>query len=190
VTTHDDKVLDEEIAEALEEAFKGPYLTILQAWREVLKSVESEKHADVTPAWANRITGSYREMRYADMPAFRDLYYAKVEKLTELLDAIIESDEECLKQASAEEDLEHNGKHYLAVITEWQLQLLQWEMDWNCTAENAAIDLASTAEALGTFFGDHGMTDLLETINLRFTDADTEALAGKLEAAKKAKEGR
>jgi hypothetical protein len=63
----------------------GAYHTILEIWREVLRPAEEERSAKITPQWANRICTAYQQMTFADMPAFRDTYFDKIEQLTEIL---------------------------------------------------------------------------------------------------------
>jgi hypothetical protein len=150
---------------------------ILFIWREVLKPAADEQKMRPTPQWATRIISSYRDVGYGDMYAFRDLYYARIKELADLLSEVIESDEDCLTYTTPEEDVEHNSGHYKDLLVAWQLAILQWELDWDCLHADAAVDLAAIAEAHKMFFDQNGLTQYLENIPFDFTDQDKMALA-------------
>lgn len=156
-----------------------PYYPLLRVFREVLAPAAEEATKKVTPQWANRMVSKYADLHFADMEQLRDLYFGKIEALYQTLLVRIASDEECEKYASAEEDLEHNGGHYKQLLIEWQLQLLTWELEWNCTDQHAAAELASIGEVHSLLFGDQapGLTAHLDTIRFEFTDADQAELA-------------
>lgn len=175
--------IDEELTveDILSEAQDTPYHTILEIWREVLKPAKAERFKKITPQWANRICSTYREIDFQHMPAFRDRYFDKVDELAEILDLEIDTDIECLNLISAEEDVEHNGATYLNILIEWQRAFLQWELDWNCTNIEAATELAAISEVHRMFFGETGITSLLDNIQFQITDADRDILAASLQ---------
>lgn len=158
-----------------------PYNALLKVWREVLRPAEKEQHTKVTPQWANRITSSYRELNFKDMPAFREHYFQKVLRLGQILNDEIEADEECLNVTSTEEDVEHNAFHYLNVLINWQLEFLSWEMAWDCTEVHAGVELASISEVHRMFFAETGLITLLDQINFVLSEADQELLATALQ---------
>lgn len=160
------------------------YHPILEVWREVLKPARAEASAKVTPTWANRIVTSYTGITYADMENYRNTYFQMLLKLADILDETIASDEECLNYETPEEDVEHNSTHYRTLLTEWQVQLLRWEMDWECTAEDAAVKIAALSEIHKTVFGPTGITAFLDNIKFQFTEADQAELGAALEAVK------
>lgn len=155
---------------------------LLQVWRAVLEPAEKERLTKITPQWASRIVNTFAGLTFADMPAFRDAYFDKVADLKKILDYEIETDDECLKVTTPEEDAEQNAEHYLNVLTNWQLTVLDWELDWDCAAPLAAVDLASTAEVHRMFFGETGLTALLDQIPFQFTDVHREMLASTLQS--------
>lgn len=185
-----DNVLDKDdltVDDIIAEANKAEYHTILEVWREVLKPAASERVKRITPQWATRIVNSYSRISYYDMPAFRDLYFGKILHLATLLEDEIATDDECLNLTSAEEDAEHNSNHYLNVLFAWQMQFMQWEIEWDSTSSEAALEVAALAEVHKMFFDPQGITALLDQINFQFTDTDRdtlgELLAGLIENA-------
>lgn len=178
---------DQMIEEILPEG-EPSFHPILQVWRAVLEPAERERTTPITPQWANRIVNTYTGLTFADMPQFQATYFDKVDDLKKILDFEIESDDECLNATSSEEDKEHNSDHYINVLTNWQLTVLDWELDWDCTSPDAAIDLATAAEVHRMFFGETGLTALLDQIQFEFTDVHREMLAHTLNAHKQSRE--
>ena len=168
------------VEDILAEANSAAYHTILEVWREVLKPAAAEARKRITPQWATRVIASYSGLTYADMPAFRDLYFGSILTLAEILDEEIAGDDECLKHTSAEEDLEHNNHHYLSVLVNWQLQFMRWEIEWEATAPDAAVKVAALGEVHKMFFDPQGLTALLDQIDFQFTDDDRDLLSGAL----------
>ena len=157
---------------------------ILEVWREVLKPIDSERAERVTPGFAQRICSTYRGIEFADMEAYRDRYFDKLETMRARLLEEIESDEDCLKPSTPAEDVEHNSGHYRSLIFDWNLQILEWEMAWECTAPDAAIELAALSEVQKQFFSNIGLVEYLDKISFQFTDADRQALAEALQDRK------
>lgn len=175
------------VEDIIAEANKAEYHTILEVWREVLRPAETEMKKRITPQWATRVIGSFQGITYADMPAFRELYFGKILHLAGILDDEIATDDECLNLTSAEEDAEQNTSHYLNVLFAWQMQFMQWEIEWDCTDPTAALEVAALAEVHKMFFDPQGLTALLDQISFQFTDTDRdtlgELLAGLIENA-------
>jgi len=153
----------------------------------VLRPAASEQTKRITPQWATRVVNTYHGITYADMPAFRELYFGRILHLASILDDEIATDDECLKLTSAEEDVEHNVHHYLNVLFAWQMQFMQWEIEWDAESPTAAVEVAALAEVHKMFFDPQGLTALLDQINFQFTDTDRdtlgELLAGLIENA-------
>lgn len=174
-----DTVLDKDdltVEDIIEDANKAAYHTILEIWREVLRPAANEMTKRVTPQWATRVVNQYHGLTYKDMPAFRSEYFGSILQLAQILDAEIETDDECLKYISAEEDVEHNTHHYLNVLFAWQMQFMQWELDWDPAAPDAAIKIAALGEVHKMFFDPQGLTALLDEIKFEFTDTDRDTL--------------
>lgn len=146
--------------------------TILESWREVLKPAKTQTDVKVTPAYANRIIGSYAGISYADMNDFRDIYFALVLQLEDILLAEIATDDECLTYSTIEEDKEHNSKHYKNLLIDWQVAILQHELNWDCTDPHAALQMGAIAEINRMFFSQNGLTGHLDSIQFEYTDDD------------------
>ena len=190
--TENIEITDEELAafvgnEGLEDGEAPPYHPILRVWREVLSPAREELDAKVTPQWASRIVTTHTGLTFGDMEKFRDSYFGKIVELLEILELEIESDDECLSYATPEEDVEHNGDHYRNLLLTWQMAFLQWELDWETTAPDAAVELAAISEVHKMFFGQTGVTAFLDNIKFEFTEADQQLVA---EALEELKEGR
>jgi hypothetical protein len=156
------------------------YHPLLQVWREVLKPAAEEAKSKVTPQWANRITQSYREVNFEDCEYVRDSYFAKIAELAKILDLEIASDDDCLTYDTPEDDVAENSHHYQNLLLQWQLALLKWEMDWECTDLYAGAELAAISEVHKMFFSAEGLTAHLESIRFEFTEADQQLLADAL----------
>lgn len=157
---------------------------ILEVWKKVLEPLDTERHEKVTPQFASRITASYRGIEFGDMNEYRDRYFDKLAELRDVLHAELETDEDYDKPESPEEDLEHNSRHYRQLLLDWQKVILRWELEWECTAPDAAIELAAISEAHKMFFGQTGITDFLQHINFQFTDAEQAEIHAELEGMK------
>lgn len=176
------------VQDILNEANAVGYHTILEVWQEILKPAEGELTKRVTPQWANRIVATYQGVGFVDIADFRDLYFGKIIELAKILDLEIASDDECLNLVTPEEDVEHNSHHYINVLTEWQKTFLTWELDWDTTHPDAAIELAAISEVHKMFFEQTGILGLLEQIKFEFTDADRDGLAAALEDLRASRE--
>lgn len=172
------------VEDILSDAEQAPFNPVLKVWLEVLDASKQVRQEKINPQWALRVCTSHTGMTFKDMPAYRDVYYAKIDELTEALRVEIDDDDECLNVTAAEEDAENNSVHYLNILFTWQKQILGWELDWNCTADDAAIELAAIVEVHKMFFGEVGLVSLLDQINFEFPDTVQEQLMLELEEMK------
>lgn len=160
-----------------------PYHAILESWRAILQPAAAEGQKRPTPQWCNKLVASYNGLTYADMYNFRDLLFGRIAKMLEIIDAEIAKDDECLNVVNAEEDREQNAVHYKAILTDWQVEILRWELDWDCLNPDAAADLASISEVHKMFFeAGMGLVQWLENIQMQFTESDQIELANTLNA--------
>jgi hypothetical protein len=183
----DQSIMDTTVADLGE--VTPQFHTILEVWAKVLEPARKEADAHVTPQWASRICAKYQQMQFADMPEFRDRYFDKIAQLEAILLDEISQDDEALNQTTPEEDAQHNSEHYLAVLTSWQIAVLGWELDWACSEPTAPAELAAISEVHSMFFGDVGLTALLDQIQFEFTDMHRDALALALQSYKDGREG-
>jgi hypothetical protein len=175
--------------EELLDAAAAPYHTILELWRGVLAPAVGESEARITPQWANRIVSTYQGVGFADMTAFRAVYFAKVLDLAAILEEEIEQEPECLHPASAEEDRETNSLRYLNIMILWQSTFLLWELEWDPDSPAAGIEIAAMAEVHRMFFGEEGILGLLDQIKFEFTDEHRQMLVDVLEETRREAEG-
>jgi hypothetical protein len=157
---------------------------ILQIWQAVLQPSADVLTQKVTPQWANRIITAYVGLDFYDMELFRNKYFTKMADLAAILDLEVASDDECLTYTDPADDARHNSHHYKNLLLQWQQQILQWEMDWTCTDDDAATELAAISEVHKFFFGQTGLTAFLDNIGFEFTEDDTATLRVALEEFK------
>ena len=164
---------------------EGPYHSILEIWLNVLNDgITADRHSRISPQWANRVVQSYPEVKFADVPRVSELYFANLEALKKVVELEVKDDDEALKVDSADADRTENHAHYLTILINWQLQLLQWELEWTPTQEDAAAYLAAWSEAYKIFFGapqQTGISAYLENIRFEMGDAEGQILSDALE---------
>lgn len=157
---------------------------VLEVWQKVLDPAAAEADAKISPQWANKICSSYREITFADMPEFQKRYFDKVLQLAQILAEEIETDDQCLTPTTPEEDKEKNSRHYKNLIRDWQLRIMQWELDWDITDPHAGVEIGAISEVHKMFLGDMGIVPYLENIKFEITDADRQELVDALNALK------
>jgi hypothetical protein len=151
--------------------------TVLEVWREVLSNGPELSKEKVTPQWAAKIVANYAGVTFADMENVQAQYFGKIGELAKILDYEISTDKDCLKHSTPSEDATENSGHYKNILRDWQLQFLQWELDWNTRDPYAAVELAAISEVHKMFFGPTGLTAYLDNIQLEYTEADQADLA-------------
>ena len=184
----DQDILDITALQAEPSAEPPSFHPILQVWREVLRPAEAEKDKKVTPQWASRICAEYQQMRYDMMNEFKDHYFGKLAQLCDLLEIEIATDAECLTYTEPADDAKNNSHHYKNLLLVWQMMFLGWEMDWDCTTPDAAVELAAISEAHKMFFGQTGITAFLDNIGFEYTEDDSAMLAAALEEYREGRE--
>lgn len=160
------------------------YHPILRVWQEILNASKQVRQERITPQWALHITTRHHDMHFQDMMNFRDLYYLSIDEMATALKFEIETDDECLKYTTPEEDVENNTFHYLNVIIAWQKLILTWELEWDTEAYDAAVQLAVISEVHKMFFGEVGLTSLLDQINFEFNEDSQNLLRDELKGLK------
>jgi hypothetical protein len=165
------------------------YHPILQIWREVLQHADAEMAKKVTPQWATRMLSKYPGLSYADMNDVRDNYFGLIIDLRKVLDAVISTDDDCLTYSTPEDDVVENGRLYFQVLLDWQKTFLLTELEWDCTAPDAAARVAALSEVHGMFFGETGLTQYLDNIRFEFTESDQAILAEELNELRAGQEG-
>lgn len=145
------------------------YHTILEVWREVLVPATVEATKKPAPPWAAKMVQLYPQLSYPDCVDLRDRYFAKLQSIRDIIDLEIAANPGCLDYTTAEDDVAENTEIYESILMTWQALVLQWELEWDCTATGAAAELASISEAHKTMFGDSGRSGLSAFLdNIKF----------------------
>jgi hypothetical protein len=154
------------------------YRTLLEIWRAVLEpAVTGEMRQDpISPQWAVKMVTTYPGVGFADVDAIHHGVFDLAAELSEILTDEINSDDECLKKASAEEDASENARHYKYLLAAWQVHILQEELTWRPADRDAAVRLAVLSEVQQMFLGETGLVAHLEQIGFQFDDADKDEL--------------
>lgn len=168
--------LDQAELDALD-AEPPTYHTLLQVFRTVLEPAREDQTQRVGPGWASRITQTFPKIELQDMNRFRDLYFAKVLEMLDILEYIISTDDQALGRLDIESDREGNWHHYRNLLELWQAQIVTWEKNWNCEDPDAAIELGAISEVHRMFFGAEGLTAFLDNIGFQLTEADQTEMA-------------
>lgn len=173
---------DEASAEVAELIGNPPeHHAILEGWRAILSAAPAEGAKKIAPGWAMKIVSAHPQVKLSEIGLFRDIFFQKIAEMSKILDYEIASDDECLKRLTIESDKDENSVHYINVITNWQLQIAQWELDWDFAQPDAGVEIAAIAEIQSMFFSQIGITALLDNIGFDFTPADQEELTRQLD---------
>ena len=172
------------VEDILNDAKGAEFHPILRVWQEVLDASKQVRQERITPQWALRVVTTHADVHFSEMKDYRDLYYHSIDELADALRVEIETDDECLKVTSAEEDAEQNTFHYINVIIAWQKIILTWELDWDVDDIDAAVQLAVISDVHKMFFGEVGLTSLLDQINFEFNEDSQNLLRSELEELK------
>ena len=172
-----------ELGEAQEQA---PYRTLLEVWRAVLEpAVTGEMRTDpISPQWATKMVTTYPGIGFADVEGIHHGVFDMAAELAAILQEEIDSDDECLKKASAEEDATENAAHYKYLLAAWQVHLVQAELAWRPSHREAALDLAVLSGVQQMFLGEMGLVAHLDSIGFEFTEEDKAVLQDHLIAAR------
>lgn len=156
------------------------YHTVLEIWKETLREENFAANSKITPQWAQAITAGYMGVTFADMPAYVEEYFTLLRTCRQIVLDEIDTDDQALHRLKVEEDAADNAHHYKNILRDWQLEFLRRELEWDCTAPDAGIQLAALGEAHKLLLGQNGLTGHLEVIKLEFTEEDRDAQAAAL----------
>jgi hypothetical protein len=179
--------IPDDVSELTDERHEeGPYRTLLELWRAILEpAAGGEMRKDpISPQWATKMVTTYPGVGFADVEAIHHGVFDLASELAGILEDEIDSDDECLKQANAEEDREHNSRHYKDLLAGWQVHLVQEELAWHPSAKGAAVDLAVLSEVQQMFLGQTGLVAHLDSIGFQFTEDDQAELQEHLLSAR------
>jgi hypothetical protein len=160
-----------------------PYHTLFEVWRAVLEPARNGGLVaePVTPRWATKIVNTYHGLSYADTHKVHVLLFDMVDRMAHVLDEVIAEHPKCLSPTDAAEDVEENSETYLDLLIRWQTEVLQRELEWRATDDDAAVMVAVLSEVHTMFFGDTGLSAHLDSIKFEFTEADQQTMHDALE---------
>lgn len=165
---------------------QAPYRTLLEVWRAVLEPARTGemRSEPISPQWATKMVTTYPGIGFGDVEAIHHGVFDLAGMLAALLDDEVATDDEALKKASAAEDAEENAGHYRYMLAAWQTTLLQEELNWRPSADDAAVQLAVLSEVQQMFLGETGLVAHLDTIGFQFTEEDRDELGQHLIATR------
>lgn len=172
------------------EATKSLNHTLLEIWRDVLSNVEKSAAEKVTPYTANKIVGSWPQLKFQDVPEYHRLYHTYLLLYRDALDAIIKAHPGCLsnigEEGTEEFDPVANRQAYIDIFFEWQMVTIRLEHLWDAADENSHVVLAALADAAALTTGEQGLIQHLSQpqINFQFDEADQMALSERLAEAR------
>ena len=140
-----------------------PQHTLLRVWSEVLSNLDAIRAEGVPMALAGRIVSQWPQISFQETPIFHDMYHDLLLKFRDELDAVI-AENPGASEVSAEEDLEHNYKHYKRLVIEWNILLDQAELQWEATSEHSHVMYAAIVDARQFLFSRNGFAGHLEQI--------------------------
>ena len=155
---------------------------LLVIWRELLSNIDTERNARITLAQAQKITSTWPQLEYGDVPAYLDMYYEFLQEMRGIVLAELDSDPKAEEQFG-DDDAVENRQHYINILFNWNLATSRWEKQWNTTAHNAAIGVAAIVDAHSFFLSQTGLVAHLNEIGFQFTEEDSAKLAQELAEA-------
>ena len=137
--------------------------TLLRVWNEVLANLDAIRAEGVSMALAGRIVSQWPQISFQETPIFHDMYHDLLLQFRDKLDAVI-AENPGASEVPAEEDLEHNYKHYKRLVIDWNILLDQAELQWDATSEHSHVMYAAIVDARQFLFSRNGFAGHLEQI--------------------------
>ena len=137
--------------------------TLLRVWSEVLFNLDAIRAEGVSMALAGRIVSAWPQVSFQETPIFHDMYHDLLLQFRDKLDAVI-AENPGASEVPAEEDLEHNYKHYKRLVIDWNILLDQAELQWDATSEHSHVMYAAIVDARQFLFSRNGFAGHLEQI--------------------------
>lgn len=160
----------------------GKKFTLLETWRELMKSTDISRAAHVEPGDAALMLRKWPFLKVQDIPAYQTALHDILDEARALVDFEIEADDEALGRV--DDDAEGNKEHYLNLLLSWQLLIQHHSLDFNVADDDAHIQLAAIADAHNMLLGENGLVGHLDAINFNFTEQESEELQVLLAEAK------
>ena len=158
-----------------EEAAEAPEHALLKVWLMVLGNVEEALETRLSMAAVNNIVRTWPQIKVQEAMQYHRCYHEQLLKMRSILEAIVATDEECLDRIG-EDDVQENRDLYLELLTEWQRQLVRWEVQWDPNDDDAHVVLAASLTVAEFFFGSQGLVHHLDLRGFVLSDAEAEAI--------------
>ena len=140
-----------------------PQYSLLRVWSEVLSNLDPIRAEGVSMALAGRIVSQWPQISFQETPIFHDMYHDLLLQFRDELDVVI-AENPGASEVPAEEDLEHNYKHYKRLVIDWNILLDQAELQWDVTSEHSHVMYAAIVDARQFLFSRNGFAGHLEQI--------------------------
>ena len=140
-----------------------PQYSLLRVWSEVLSNLDPIRAEGVSMALAGRIVSQWPQISFQETPIFHDMYHDLLLQFRDELDVVI-AENPGASEVPAEEDLEHNYKHYERLVIDWNILLDQAELQWDVTSEHSHVMYAAIVDARQFLFSRNGFAGHLEQI--------------------------
>ena len=140
-----------------------PQYSLLRVWSEVLSNLDPIRAESVSMALAGRIVSQWPQISFQETPIFHDMYHDLLLQFRDELDVVI-AENPGASEVPAEEDLEHNYKHYKRLVIDWNILLDQAELQWDVTSEHSHVMYAAIVDARQFLFSRNGFAGHLEQI--------------------------
>jgi hypothetical protein len=157
--------------------------TVLRMWQEVLSNIEFHDEQKISIDFAARVVARYSHLgvRVQEVREYYTIHNTYLKVFRKIVLDEIESDPACLEHV--EDDGEYNAPHYLNILLQWQLQIRQFEQEWESNTKIAHLRLAAFNDAIAFILGAEALASLLDHNGFEMTDDDREYLAAALEEA-------
>ena len=140
-----------------------PQYSLLRVWSEVLSNLDPIRAEGVSMALAGRIVSQWPQISFQETPIFHDMYHDLLLQFRDELDVVI-AENPGASEVPAEEDLEHNYKHYKRLVIDWNILLDQAELQWDVASEHSHVMYAAIVDARQFLFSRNGFAGHLEQI--------------------------
>lgn len=153
--------------------------TVLATWRELLRSIDTERAAKVSPALARRITGTWPEVSTEEVPRFLEVYYDYLSDYHGDLLEVLRLYPDAVDAVRGDGDV--NRDAYIELLFRWQRTAVKHDLEWDVTQRGARFSLGAMLDAANFFISGNGIVQHLSGINFSLTHEDNEAMLARLE---------
>lgn len=148
--------------------------TLLEVWTAVLANIEKSMESKVTMQEAMKVINEWPKISVQEVPAYHWAYHSNLLMFRRILEEEISSDSKCFKHI--EDDAVRNKHHYLNLLLAWQIQSMEWEVNWDAKTNDAHIWLAAHVDSVNMILGQKGLIGHLDQIDFELSDDDQEKL--------------